>query len=312
MSNQYLLQLMLSKGIGDVAVKKILRHTLLHQEDTWESMCKQTERLRNIIRCREDTLDSVRSNEGRAQKLYEKLQQEQVEMILETSPDYPTQLKTVLGEKCPPVLFAKGNKKLLSTLCVGFCGARKTSPKGLSITSQCAEQFAKYGITVISGYAAGTDMAAHTSAMLHGGNTIFVLAEGILRFTEKQAVKNCLTNKNHLFISQFLPQVPWNAVNAMKRNSVIIGLSQAMVLIESGKSGGTFAAGKEALLRNHPLFVIEYAEPETSAEGNTYFIEHGGQPIRKRGNIPNIEKVISTVENYHCMDEQPEQLKLAF
>ena len=185
MEKQYLLQLMLSKGIGDVAIKKIIHHTTLYPNDSIEVFCKQPEKLASIIKCRSDTFDSIRLHKEHAEKLYHEIQQQDISIILENEPDYPVQLKNMVGKHCPPVLFTKGNRKLLSTLSVGFCGSRKVSPKGTTITAQCAEQLANHGITVVSGYAAGTDLSAHASAMIHGGNTIFVLAEGILKFTKK-------------------------------------------------------------------------------------------------------------------------------
>lgn len=310
MEKQYLLQLMLSKGIGDAAIKKILHYTTLYPEDSLEYFCEKPEELTSIIKCRNDTFDSVRLNKERSEKIYQELKQEEISIILEIDPDYPAQLKRTLGKQCPPVLFVKGNKKLLSALSVGFCGSRKVSPKGIAITAQCAEQLVKHGITVVSGYAAGTDLSAHTSAMIHGGSTIFVLAEGILKFAKKQAVKEHLTAENHLFVSQFLPQVLWNAGNAMKRNSIIIGLSKAMILVESGVSGGTFAAGQESLQRGQPLFVIDYAKPEVSAEANPYFIERGGQPIRRKNNLPNLEKVFCAIESHPPAEIEPEQLMI--
>ena len=308
MKDQYLLQLMLSKGIGEVAVKKLLHYASLNSESSLESFCKEPENLPLVIKCRNDVFDSVRFNADRAEKLYEELMRQEISIILEDDSDYPMQLKEVLGNKCPPVLFVKGNQKLLSTLSVGFCGSRKVSPKGMTITAQCAEQLVNREITVVSGYAAGTDLSAHTSAMIHGGNTIFVLAEGILKFSKKQAVKSYLTDENHVFVSQFLPQALWSVGNAMKRNSIIIGLSKAMILVESGKTGGTFAAGEEALQRGQPLFVIDYAKPEVSAEANPYFIERGGRPIRGKNNVPDLEKVFYAVESYHHAEVGFEQL----
>ena len=106
-----------------------------------------------------------------------------------------------------------------------------------------------------------------------------------------------MNTENHVFISQFMPESTWNVGNAMKRNSVIIGLSNAMILIESGNSGGTFAAGKEALSLEHPLFVIDFAQPEVSAEANPYFISQGGIPIRGKNGMPNLDKVFSVIED---------------
>lgn len=295
MHEQFLLQLMLSKGVGDIAIKRIIRHVSNSTYDTFESLCQNPEKLLPIIRCQDGMFENIERNKEQAKILCTELKKQEVTILLETDPLYPSQLKTALGDYCPPVLFLKGNIDLLSTSSVGFCGSRKASEKGIVITAQCAEQLSEKGITVVSGYAAGIDLAAHSAAMAHNGNTVFVLAEGILKTTKKKVIRDLLTPTNHVFVSQFLPQALWNVGNAMKRNSLIIGLSRAMILVESGKTGGTFAAGEETLKRAQPLFVIDYAKPEVSAEANPYFIRQGGQPIRGRNGVPNLDGVFTAI-----------------
>ena len=70
-----------------------------------------------------------------------------------------------------------------------------------------------------------------------------MIVEGILKNRIKSEVKGLLDEENHLFLSQFSPNLPWSAANAMKRNGTIIGLSGAMLLIEAAMDGGTFQAG---------------------------------------------------------------------
>lgn len=304
MSKKHLLQLMLAKGIGPVAIKKILAYVALRSNESLEVLCENPTRLINIIKCNENTVKDILAQKDNAIKLYEELREKKISILVETDNDYPNYLKSVLGNDCPPILFLKGNKDLLYNTSVGFCGSRKVSQKGILITEQCAEELTNKNITVVSGYAAGTDLAAHKSAMQNGGNTIFVLAEGILSFTNKHMVNSYLNDHNHLFISQFLPYSKWNAGNAMKRNSLIIGLSKAMILVESGKTGGTFAAGNEALRLGQPLFVIDYAKPEVSAEANPYFIDRGGKPIRSRDGKPNLEKVFISLSEKKEIVEQ--------
>lgn len=309
MDNQYLLQLMLAKGIGDVAIRKILHYTYAHEAYSLQHFCEEPRALKSVLNIKDETICSVLDCKLQAQRLWDKLQVNDVTIITELDEEYPTHLKKVLRDHNPPVLFIKGNAALLSTPSVGFCGSRKVSTKGMTITEQCAEQLADRGITVVSGYAAGTDLAAHRSVLEHGGNTVFVLAEGILKSTIKPEVCNLLTSSNHVFVSQFLPTQAWNVGSAMRRNSVIIGLSSAMILVESGKSGGTFAAGEESLRLGMPLFVIDYEKPEVSAEANPYFIEKGGLPIRGKNGVPSLAKVFSAMDNHDHYDE-PEQLSL--
>ena len=304
MSKKYLLQLMLTTGIGPVAIKKILKYVALHSDKSLEMICDDPNCLINIIKCNQNTIKNVSEQRDNAHGLYEELCNKGISIITETDADYPDSLRVVLGKDCPPVLFLKGNKELLYNMSVGFCGSRKVSQKGITITEQCAEELIKKQITVVSGYAAGTDLAAHKSAMQNGGDTIFVLAEGILNFSNKQMIRQHLNDNNHLFVSQFLPYSKWNAGNAMKRNSLIIGLSKAMILVEAGKTGGTFAAGNEALQLGQPLFVIDYAKPEVSAEANPYFIDRGGKPIRSRDGRPNLEKVFASLNEKKEIVEQ--------
>ena len=305
--DRYLLQLMLAKGIGDAAIKKILNSISLNNDLSFQDYCKDSVLLQKVLfrpGTIDETMQSIAFNESEAEKLANRLENRGITMITEAEEGYPERLKNSLGKDCPPVLFLKGNIELLSSCGVGFCGSRKVSEKGKTITRQCSAQLATEGITVVSGYAGGTDIAAHRSALENGGNTICVLAEGLLEYKEKTEVNSSLNDRNHLFVSQFSPNSVWTASNAMRRNSVIMGLSKAMILVEAGMTGGTFAAGKEALKRGIPLFVVDYAKPEVSAEANPYFIEHGGRPIRSRGGKPNLDAVIGLPDGEPGGNEQ--------
>ena len=295
--DQYLLQLMLTKGIGNAAIKKMMNGIGNDAGLSFESYCKDASLLKSVL-YRPDTIDAVLAGSGEnayaAEKLSDDLNGKGIRLVTELDPIFPGRLKYGLGKDCPSVLFVKGNVELLSSRCVGFCGSRNVSEKGASITAQCSNMLVENGFTVVSGYANGTDIAAHREALRAKGNTIFVLAEGILESAEKGDIKELLTPENHLFVSQFLPNSQWSAANAMRRNSVIIGLSEAMILVESGRKGGTFAAGEESLKRRLPLYVIDYAKPEVSAEANPYFIEKGGRPIRSKGGKPNLDAIITS------------------
>ena len=312
--DRFLLQLMLTKGIGTIAIKKIINFVKDNPKYSFELLCYNPQIISKVLinyKNLQDIIDNVHLNYNAAERLFESLKDKNIKGIIETDISYPAQLKHTLGKNCPPVLFAKGNYDLLYTKAVGFCGSRKVSEKGSAITAQCASQLVDEGITVVSGYASGTDMSAHVSAMKNGGNTVFVLAEGILRYKEKTMVRDYIKSTNHVFISQFLPNALWNVGNAMARNSIVLGLSQAMILVESGKKGGTFAAGEESLKKGVPLFVIDYAQPEVSAEANPYFISRGGFPIRSKNGTPNLDKVFHFV-NSDANNCHFEQLDLEF
>lgn len=303
-----ILQFSLARGIGEASIKKIL-HFIETNHLTWDEFASAPD-LMAALGLKENIVNNVMSSKKQAEKLADDLYCKGIEILTESEAEYPQQLKNKLGKACPPLLFVRGNKKLLNTVSVGFCGSRKASEKGLSIAENCSKQLAERNVTVISGYATGTDLAAHKSAIEHGGNTVFVLAEGILRSAIKKEIQPYLSDDNHVFISQFMPNTTWNAGNAMRRNGTIIGLSRAMILVESGKTGGTFAAGEEALRVGCPLFVIDFSKPEVSAEANPYFIKNGGLPIRGRNGIPSLTKVFLAIDDDNQKEFHPNQLSL--
>ncbi len=304
--NADILQLALAKGVGDVAIKKFLKYTTNNKYYNFDT------ELFNILGFNQSIIKSILENKNIAMKLMVELQNNDIEIILETSKDYPKYLKNMLKEKCPPILFVKGNKALLNTVGVGFCGSRNVSGKGIKITKNCVEQLIEHDSTIVSGYAKGTDLAAHVKALESGGNTIFVLAEGILRLKIKKEIFQFMNTNNFVFVSQFMPNVTWNAGNAMKRNSTIIGLSQSMILIESRLEGGTFAAGEEALKVKCPLFVIDFAKPEVSAEANPHFINKGGIAIRgDKNGIPNMKNVFLAIEKNVRVENLSENIQLS-
>lgn len=292
-----ILQFIQAKGAGDAALKRLLSYAAQHGEEAARDICASARDLEMELKIKPDVAVSVVDSKSNAARLVDELEQKDVRTIWHGSHHYPERLKKILQSDAPAVLFTKGNQSLLDSTGVGFCGSRKASDKGLAITGNCATELARNGICVVSGYAHGVDMAAHKAALENGGTTIFVLVEGILRFQRKHEIAELLSEGNHLIVSQFPPRLTWSGRNAMKRNGTIIGLSDAMILVESGLTGGTFAAGEETLRRQRPLFVIDFAEPGPSAEANPHFIRQGGLPVRgNRNGIPSLDRVKEVVE----------------
>jgi DNA processing protein len=101
---------------------------------------------------------------------------------------YPHSLGVAFGKLLPPDIWYLGNVGIIETKTVGFCGSRGASEYGLQIAADCASQLSAAGVTVVSGYASGVDMASHEAALASGGRTIIVLAEGIDQFRIKKSI----------------------------------------------------------------------------------------------------------------------------
>lgn len=203
-----------------------------------------------------------------------------VKPINPTDPEYPAAAKAAFP-KSAPVIYCAGNVSLLRKLGVGICGSRKSSDKGLEAVKDCADQIAKSGVLVISGNAAGIDLAAHRTALESGGNTILVLPEGIHHFRIRKELRDVWDWNRVLVVSQFEPDAPWSIYRAMERNRVIIALSSAMIVVEAGETGGTVNAGLSTLKAGKPLYVAVYEDMPSSAPGNERLLQLGGKRVFK-------------------------------
>lgn len=234
------------------------------------------------------------------------------------SPDYPKRLETTLDDKAPPVLYVWGNLDLINKPAVGFCGSRDASQESIAATADTARQITEMSWVVVSGHARGVDTQAHLTALENGGSTIIVAAEGILNFKLRHDLKKIAKPEQILIISEFAPNARWSVANAMARNRTIIGLSDAMILVEARMEGGTFQAGETTLHLKKPLYVALYQKRGPNADGNSYFVEKGASALEKNPTTggADIEHLKTRVIN--CLtelmkqspDQKPEQLPL--
>lgn len=189
------------------------------------------------------------------------------------------------------------------------CGSREASERSLEVTQDVAEQTVKLGWIVVSGHARGVDQTAHLTALKNGGCTIIVAAEGIDQFRLRAELKSIAKPDQILIISEFDPNARWTAGNAMKRNRTIVGLSDALIVLEARLQGGTLDAGKRALQFKVPLYVAEYQD--NKSEGNQYLLKRGANPLKrsadtKRANLVHIEEHVARRTESHTLPDSVE------
>ena len=179
---------------------------------------------------------------------------------------------------------------------VGVSGSRRASEKGVAAARECVRQIARAGNVIVSGDAAGVDREAHAVALAEGGATIAVLPFGLSHFRVRRELRGVWDWQRALVVSEFPDNAGWSTWRAMRRNRTIIALSRALLVAEAGETGGTLAAGKEALQSGAPLFVVQY-DDFSAAPGNAMLLQGGGSPVgrRRETGAPNLERLLSVV-----------------
>jgi DNA processing protein len=200
-----------------------------------------------------------------------------VEVMFPGDGRYPRSLEKRLGPRCPPLLFCKGDGRMLSDPAISIAGSRQASAESLALARDLAVRAALGGRVVTSGYAGGVDTAAHAGALEAGGWTVLVLAEGLLRGRGKDVLSGFYDEPGLVIVSQFLPKTGWSASNAMQRNQTICALAEAVFVIEAGERGGSLAAGRAALSLGVPLFVPAGLSHQPT--GNRTLLHEGARPL---------------------------------
>lgn len=172
-----ILQLLETPGVGPARVKALIAEAERERADLAEFLADRNALTRVLMPTQ---VEKLVEGEERVAELVRRLGTLRASLVAFTDGGYPRAVSERLDKGAPPLLVVLGNTKLLEKPSVGFCGSRKASEKGIATARDCAEQMARHGINVVSGYASGVDLATHRAALLAGGTTTLVLAEGIL------------------------------------------------------------------------------------------------------------------------------------
>ncbi len=171
--------------------------------------------------------------------------------------DYPRLLKQI--DDPPPLLYFKGEFPIPEQISVAVIGThRGYTIQRIGLAVQIGRNLAKRGVVVVSGLAEGIDAAAHIGALQQEGKTYAVLGNGLDKiFPSDNVVLSKEISQNGALITEYNLDVPVKVGQLMARNRIVVGLSQAVIVVEMDeKSVGTMDAANIAIKQGKPLFVM--------------------------------------------------------
>lgn len=170
--------------------------------------------------------------------------------------NYPKKLLKIYDP--PKKLYLIGNEKMLDDFGIAIVGTRNVSKYGEEITKSLAYGLAKKGVCIISGLAKGADTAAHMGALMAKGRTIAVLGSGFGNIypRENMALIMSIINQGGAVLTEYdinekpLPQ------NFPRRNRIISGLSEGVIVTEAGERSGSLITADIALEQGKEVFAV--------------------------------------------------------
>lgn len=169
--------------------------------------------------------------------------------------DYPRRLKQCADS--PLMLYYKGIDNLFEKRMLAVVGTRKATSYGKRACQQVIEGFSDEEVVIVSGMAYGIDSCAHRKALSCGLPTIGVLGHGLDRIypNENRNMAARMLQQGGL-LTEFLSQSKPDRENFPKRNRIIAGLSDAVLVVESATKGGAIITAEIANSYNRDVFAI--------------------------------------------------------
>lgn len=168
----------------------------------------------------------------------------------------------------PNLLFYKGNANLNASKIVSIVGTRNHSEYGKQITEEIIASFLNEDVVVVSGLAYGIDAIAHKAAIKNQLATVGVLAHGldiIYPFQHKTLAKEMIAMGG--LLTEFPKGSKADKHNFPRRNRIVAGISDAIIVIETDVNGGSMITAEIAYSYNKDLFAVPGKITDSKSKG---------------------------------------------
>ena len=247
-----------------------------------------------------EAISQLASRLGEVEEQLDQLQGQNIQVICDFEPEYPEILVDVANP--PPVICIAGRILPVDEPAVAIVGTRSPSEEGFQMTRKLGAALAKQKITVVSGLALGCDTGGHEGALSAGGRTIAVLGSGILVIHPRSNLELAREIAEHgAVISEQPPTAEASVGRLMARNRLQSGLSRAIIVVESGESGGSMETAKTARRQGRLVCAVDWPQITAKRIGNRKLLTEGARPISDPEQIAGLATAI------HFHQQQPER-----
>lgn len=203
-------------------------------------------------------------------------------LLASCEPDYPPLLAQL--DAPPPVISMRGNPSLLKKPCVALVGSREGSAAALMFAEQLAADLGAAGYTVVSGLARGVDAAAHRGALATG--TAAVLAGGL---DQPYPPQNLKLHAAICAQGAVVSEAPYGSVararDFPRRNSIISGLSRAVIVVEAALRSGSLITARAAADQGREVMAAPGSPLDQRARGSNSLIKQGATLIENADDV---------------------------
>ena len=210
-------------------------------------------------------------------KYLEYMSKNNIEIIDIYNKYYPDKLKLIYDP--PIVLYVKGNKTILNNKSIAIVGCRLPTNYGKNIANKMSYNLSISNINIISGLARGIDTCSHIGCLKAKGTTIAVVGCGLDRVypEENKELFDNIIKSGGAIISEYIIGTKPLAKNFPKRNRIISGLSNGVLIIEAKEKSGTLITADFALEQGKEVYVVPGNITSINSFGTNELIKQGAK-----------------------------------
>ena len=265
----YQIALTMLPGIGDVLGKKLV--SICGSPDMIFREPKKT--LRKIPRISDQLIHSITNKEIllNAEREVSFIQKYKISPLFFQDEAYPKRLKNCIDS--PVLLYYKGNAEFNVAKVLSIVGTRSATEYGRAICDKFIHDLADEGLLIISGLAHGIDSCAHRNAIEAGLNTIGVLGHGLDRIYpwQNKGLAEKMVRQGGL-LTDFPSRTKPDRENFPRRNRIIAGIADAVLIIEAAAKGGALITADIANSYNRDVFAVPGRIGDSYSEGTNQVI----------------------------------------
>lgn len=198
-------------------------------------------------------------------------------------PDPPKEL-WLAGTLPPPTL-----KKLL------VVGSRALTPYGEEACTKLIQGLRGYPISIVSGLALGADATAHRAALSAGLHTIAIpgsgLSESVIAPQSNRALARFIVEHGGALLSEHPPQTHARPEYFPSRNRIMVGISDAVLMIEAAEHSGTLITARLAAEYNRELLCLPHRITDLHGFGSFLFLKQGAALVSEPSDILEALKI---------------------
>ncbi len=261
--------LTLIPGVGDILGKKLVAYCG-GPEAVFLETRKSLEKIPGIG---SQTVNSILNHSvlKRAEEELIFIEKNKIIPLFYLDKDYPKRLQHCADS--PLMLYYLGNGDLNQQRIIGVVGTRNATDYGKQMCEKLIEGLTTENVMIVSGLAYGIDSCAHRAALKCSLPTIGVLAHGLDRIypNANRGIAEKMLEKGGL-VTDFMSNTNPDRENFPKRNRIVAGMVDALVVVESAKRGGALITADIANSYNRDVFAFPGKVGDAFSEGCNYFI----------------------------------------